>query len=111
MFQSLTGSTGHLAGGTRSEEVSGSEVSIPDGLHRPFSRGECHFTHNLAVWQLITSKNTRQGYAFRKCRDQKMPLLKPDRDLHLRAIIDKTADSPPIVSHPPIGTHSASDAS
>src|SRR2546429_3944984 len=44
---------------------------------------ECHFTHNLAVWQLIASKNTWQGYASRKCRGQKKSLLKRDHDLHV----------------------------
>jgi hypothetical protein len=38
MFQSLTGSAGHLAALTREGACKGSVVSIPNGLRRPFSR-------------------------------------------------------------------------
>jgi hypothetical protein len=37
MFQSLTGSTGHLASAASAYADTISGVSIPNGLHRPFS--------------------------------------------------------------------------
>ena len=38
VFQSLTGFTGHLAGVRQPQRGTADLVSIPNGLHRPFSR-------------------------------------------------------------------------
>src|SRR5438874_1898571 len=72
MFQSRTGSTGHFAAGSSSRMSFAPRVSIPNGLHRPFSPPTVYYkkefpagfqsrtgsTGHLAGRFLQTAKNT-----------------------------------------------------